>query len=80
MADIENPFDDEVKFSNVNLKLSPAKAEAVSAFLKSTGFTKARGWSILLNTALAAIDNDAPTVQKAVAYVNHNKAAAAKKA
>ena len=78
MPDVENPFADEVKFSNVNLKLAPAKAAQVAAFLKDHRFTKATGWSVLLNTALAALTGDPATVAKAVAFVNASKANADK--
>lgn len=80
MTNVVNPFAGPVQFSNTNLKLTPTEATAVAAFLKSTGFTKAVGWSMLLNTGLAALHGDSATVAKAQAYVDAVKAEAAKKA
>jgi hypothetical protein len=79
MALPANPFADPVKIANVNIKLQPAETQQVKSFLESTGLTKANGWSVLLHTALAALNGDTATVEKAHAYVTALKAELKKK-
>jgi hypothetical protein len=74
-----NPFADPIKIQNVNIKLQPLEAEQVKAFLESTGLTKANGWSVILHTALAALNGDHPTVEKAREYITLLKAEPKKK-